>query len=129
MYTYTIIFKGPHGLPACQELGQAVSKEHAKRIFLEKNGEYEIISVYENAEILEHEQSLIEGMIGVSEVSMMGASLVLRIMDALLKANPVLYPGYELIERTLDQVADEVESFKDEAVYQDELEFEQCAVY
>jgi hypothetical protein len=87
MFNYTIIFKSPNGLPAQIEM-QGCTTLHVEQTFRAKTGQ-EVIATYPSKSLLPHEISLIEQLIGNSELSTQGAAIMLRVMHELLASNDI----------------------------------------
>ena len=87
MFNYTITFKSPNGLPAQIDV-QGCTPLHAEQTFRAKTGQ-EVIATYPSKSLLPHEISLIEQLIGNSELSTQGAAIMLRVMHELLASNNI----------------------------------------
>ncbi len=72
--------------------------------------------------LLPHEELIAEQIIGMSELTMEGAALILESMDKVLKANQQTNPGYRFMTRSLEDIAEEFRMHKDESSYGDDEE-------
>ena len=116
MYTYTIVFDAPNGATAQIDV-QGETEQEAKQSFCQTTGResQDIRYVVQANKLLPHENSIHEQLIGMSELSIAGASAILHAMHELLIRNEAyIDSSINLHGKAIDleAAAEEVEHIK-----------------